>query len=230
MSAGTGGCLGAAFESQRRSSPGQTWKADLGEPMQPGVPARQQRRAAGARSARAAAHARQSLGKVPLAERQQCSPAAAGGKREARREGAVRGARCGCGGAASMLSARTRRVAAGLAAAQAGLAARSGAGAAAGRECPCLCRGAPPSRAAAGADTCARVRLERDPREDGLGDLPSPTPPGLGARHLAARGAQGVPPGILGKGSGCGPTALPLTCGAAADARSPLSTRGRQKG
>lgn len=110
-----------------------------------------------------------------------------------------------------------------------GLAARSGAGTA-GRECPCLCRGALPSSSAAGADTCARVHLERDPREDGLGDLPSPTPPGFGARHLAARGAQGVPPSISDKGSGCGSTALPLTCGAAGDARSPPPTRGRQRG
>lgn len=95
---------------------------------------------------------------------------------------------------------------------------------------PVPLRGAPPSSSAAGADTCARVHLERDPREDGLGDLPSPTPPGFGARHLAARGAQGVPPSILDKGSGCGSTALPLTCGAAGDARSPPPTRGRQRG
>lgn len=104
------------------------------------------------------------------------------------------------------------------------------AGAPGGNECPCLRRAAPPSCWAAGADTCARVHLEGDPREDGAGHLSSPTPPGLGARHLAPRGAQGVFPGILDRGSGCGSTAYSFTCGAAADAGSPPSQPGPAEG
>lgn len=77
--AGTAGCPGAASERQRGSFPGPDSEgrfSGAGErrPLQPGVPAVQQRRAAAARSAR------QSLGKVPSAPRQQRSPAGDGGK------------------------------------------------------------------------------------------------------------------------------------------------------
>lgn len=220
--AGTGGCLGAAFGSHWGSFPGQPRRAAPGERCR--CPA-----AAGAPSARAAQRARRCLGKVPSAPRQQRSPAAAAGKqrrpseREEARKVLCEVADAGAEGQSPWCPHGHSGVAAAFAAARAGRAARGGAGTAAAPQCPCLSRAALP-------DTCARVHPESHPGQDGMGDRPAPTPPALGARHSAARGTQGVPPYILGRGSGCGSTAPALTCGAAGDARSPPPSRGRQRG
>lgn len=220
---GSGGCLGAAFDSQR------VWGSFPSE-------GRSEGRADAARCARRAA-ARSSgsafcprcctrsaqAGKSPCGS--EAALLACRSRREAQATqpaGSAAGrcsARCRVRerGAAPMLSARTRRGGRGGSLPAAGQARRPGgnARATAGELLRALRR------------PCRHLCLEGHPREDRTGHLPSPSPPGLGARRLAARGAQGVPPGILDRGSGCGFTALPLTCGAAADARSPPPTRGR---
>lgn len=237
--AGTGGCLEAAFGSQRGSFPGpdwegRSWGAGERRPMQPGVPAcssaEQRERVLPAllHTHGKAWEKSHCLGgsTARLQEPAGCRGDPAGGNRGGKVLCEVQDP--GARDSVHVVRTDTQGWPRGSLPPGRGCCpqrGRHGAGAPGGNECPC--RGAPPSCWAAGADTCARVHLEGDAREDGAGHLSSPTPPGLGARRLAARGAQGVFSGILDRGSECGSTALSLTCGAAADARSAPPSWGR---